>query len=683
MNIITQLHIITLILLLSFVHICSPTNSWCAIDPSQVLVLYNADWKEDLPLTELGQDSKEIADYYVLMHTDLNSGEKPYILGLSCQHGIKIIDESRHLNHSHLQEDSSDNKAGVELIKRRWLVDSAVCDSELRDSRLIEFTLPGGSEGWNIETLQIEIDPDDGSSITIVKNGQAELSRLVAVNHGKDWTVRFNANAFTRGGVTVHASCERVDGEKSAWEATYVDVDNVKFSTTGSDGVRDDQNYLEDIELPLKAFLENPENARPDGTLLKDHILFIVVAYGLPRTAIAPYGIARGITEQLNNFGAIIDFGQRLQLLYYDIETVMGAVPKAYRFASKEPFTTFYFRSPQAWPLYGDKANPFVHPQLYKKKKRSLDDLSDPVQFNQQNRKKYTNRHLYFVMRIDATDPLQARGLIDRAVYASRYAGSAMDNISGEEQPAQVGRSKTGKWLRDKGFHRLYYAGQGKHRLEFFHLTSNGKFLNTDPVYLPGGVGGTVISHNGWKKGEMLQDLARGVTTTVGAAKVYRGAPHIHNKSWWDDEILYPFLLKGRTMGEALLMNQIHLGWISTFVGDPLYRLPLKPVKDVEIPKFDENSDVHVWIKKGKDNRKKVWLMVDLDSTPVAPEIAQLRAVAADDTEVVCQTFEARPSVCLGTKKEVCGHNWQVEVIDPYGNRYHQNVLIDCDAASK
>jgi hypothetical protein len=38
--------------------------------PDQVLVLYNADWRKDVDGSEPGQDSKEVAEYYVRMHTD-------------------------------------------------------------------------------------------------------------------------------------------------------------------------------------------------------------------------------------------------------------------------------------------------------------------------------------------------------------------------------------------------------------------------------------------------------------------------------------------------------------------------------------------------------------------------------------------------------------------------------------
>ena len=52
-------------------------GAYADITPSQVLVLYNADWKDDHPLTEKGQDSKEIAEHYVKVNTDAATGEKP------------------------------------------------------------------------------------------------------------------------------------------------------------------------------------------------------------------------------------------------------------------------------------------------------------------------------------------------------------------------------------------------------------------------------------------------------------------------------------------------------------------------------------------------------------------------------------------------------------------------------
>ena len=656
-----------------------PAVAWCAVSPSQVLVLYNADWTNDAPLTAPGQDSLEIAEHYRRMHTDPATGEQPYLLGLKCRHGLRVIDELRHLNEAHLAEDSSDNAAGVTLNKRRWLTDTKATDRALRDSRFIEFTLPGGPDGWRFHTLQLSLKPDDGPSIRVVQDGQVLDKAKAASNHGNDWTLRLDGKKFAPGALTVEASCETIDGKRHDWQARYVDADDVHFSPAGRDGVRDDGNYLKDVEEPLKAFLEDPANARPDGTLLKDHILFIVVGYGLPRSASATWGIARGVTNSLSDHGPSIDFGQRVQLIYYNEARVMGIEPKPHRFAGKGPFSDFLLRAPQAWPLFGLGGNPFAHPRAYQKKTAPFEASSVHVEFNSVNRRKFADRHLYFVARVDGADPLQARGLIDRAVYASSFGGVGMGQLEGHDYPqsqARVGKlagSKTGVWLWERGVRHL---NASRNRLEFLQLPPGDGFFNADPVYLPGGVGGTVISHNGWSRGEMVQDLARGVTGTVGTAKLGNGAPHIHNQSWWDDEILYPALFKGVSLGEALLMNQVHLGWIATFVGDPLYRLPTVPRRAEEGPRFDPARDVAILTVKGEN--KDVWLTVDLGSTAAAPQVAQLRAVAEDGRVVVCPTFEARPTVKLGEPKQVCGSTWQVEVIDPFGQRWSEPVPVDC-----
>lgn len=655
-------------------------SAWCAISSSHVLVLYNADWDEDAPLSGPGQDSKEIAEHYVRMHTDPVTGEKPYLLGLTCRHGNRLAGPARHLDEAHLAEDSEDNTAGVELTKRRWLSGGEETDQTLRDSRFVEFTLPGGPDGWRVNTLQMEIKPDDRSKIRVVQDGQIAVQGQIAFNRGKGWTLRLDGKSFTAGSMAVHASCENNEGKRHEWQARYVDIDDVKFSRTGRDGVRDDRNFLEDVALPVKAFLEDPANARPDGTLLRDHVLFIVICYGLPRTANATYGISRGVTEITGDHGAIIDFGQRLQLLYYDEEKVMGAAPKPHRFAGKGAFSDFFLRAPQAWPLYGATANPFAHPLAYGKK-GGFDQLPEPLCFQPSSRAKFLDRPLYFVMRIDGENPQQARGLIDRAVYASKHAGPAMGSIAVDEyarSKERVGKletSKVGKWLWGKGWRQIYYGGAARDRLELLRLPPGAPFFNTEPVYLPGGVGGTVISHNGWKKGEMLQDLARGVTATVGAAKVYQGAPHIHNKSWWDDEIFYPFLVRGKTLGEALLMNQVHLGWIATFIGDPLYRLPQGIFEEADTPRFNPERDVQICTKKSEV--QEVWLIVDLGSTPAAPKVAQMRAISEDGREAVCRTFEAKPYVKLGSAKDACGGRWRVEVVDPFGKGFAADVVVD------
>jgi hypothetical protein len=646
-----------------------------AVTPSQVLVLYNADWIEDRPLTEKGQDSQEIAEHYINMHTDPDTGEKPYILGLNCDHGVKVLDEARHLNEVHLAEDSHDNLAGVVLTRKPFLLEPASPNDQLRDSRMVEFTLPGGRSKWDIETLHVEVEPAKGDPLTLAHKGLIVGAGQIAGNNTDAWTLRANVKSFVNGPVTLKASCVDVEGKKHSWEAEYVDVDDVELSCTGEDGKRDDLNFLEDVAQPVKAFLEDPKQARADGTLLKDHILFMVVCYGLPRTAIAPCGIARGITENIGNYGAIIDFGQRLQLLYYDLDKVMGTQLRGYRYAGKSPFSDFFFRSPQSRPLMG-KANPFVHPQLYTSG-ASLSKGPQPPAYTSENRSRNPERFLYFVSRIDAPDPLQAKALIDRSVYASTYAGPQMGILpdktysKDKQRVGALERSGAGTLLWEHGYRYLYYAGQGRNLLECGRLTPEDGFLNDGIAYLPGGIAATVISHNGWNNGEMVKDLNNGVTATAGAARVYHGAPHIHNKSWWDDDIFYSALLHGRTLGEAWLMNQIHLGWITTFVGDPMMTWAGKYAASPHPLKFDADKDVRFKVVKGEKNHKEVWLQVDLNADVAHPQVAQLEAVSVNGKRVISSTFDAFPSVCLGAKDESSGE-WTLRLMTPFGHKVEE-----------
>ncbi|WP_025321601.1 hypothetical protein [Deferrisoma camini] len=635
------------------------------VRPSQVLVLYNADWSGDAPLTDPGPDSREIAELYVARHTDPATGERPYLLGLRCRHRMG------HLNGPHLVEESRDNGAGVVL---RGEGRAAAPAGEVRDSRLVELVLPKTEAGWRFDTLRVVLWPEKGDPVVVVDRGRSRFPKRVSVQEEGKWNVRLNGRSFLTGPLTAEASIEDTTDKVHTWTARYADILDVSCSRTGADGVPDDRNFEEDVAEPVRRFLEDPANARPDGTLLKDHVLFLVVCYGLPKTAAATYGIARGVTASRGDHGPAVSLEQRLQLLYYDVEGALGFVPRPHRFNGRNPFTAYLFRAPQAWPLYGKRVNPFLHPLAYKKDKGSLDALPDPLRFTPQNRARFPGRHLYFAMRVDGTTPLEARGLIDRAVYAIRYAGPAMGVLSGvtlsknEERVGSVDRNRAGVLLWARGYRHVYYRYTSSQRLALFTLRPGSGFWNQTDVYLPGGVQGTVISNNGWNRrtAAMVRALARGVTVTVGAARVYNGAPHIHDKSWWDDEILYPLLLRGYTVGEALLANQMHLEWITTFVGDPLYRLPSEPEPDTRPPSI-ASGGVRTYRYLTEEGKKALWVAVDLDQTR-GPEVAQMRLTAGDQT-AVCQTFEARPYVSLLRTDAVDRGPWKIELLDPYGNR--------------
>ena len=654
-----------------------PILSYAQITPSQVLVIYNQDWKGDHPLTQKGQDSKEIANYYVKMHTDPLTGEKPYILGLSAKNG-------QDLNRSHLAEKSRDNKSGVILAHIPNMIGST---RTLRDGRLIEFKLPGNTSKWNLDTLNIRIGTKSGKisdRLTIIDQGKNLFSGRVKLAPSGKFTVRLNGTGFRRGPFTAFASCTDKQGRTKRWKAGYHDIKDVKISHTGPDNTRDDKNYLEYVEIPIKKFLEDPANALEHGRLLKDHILYFVISYGLPRTCIATYGIERGITSAPNNFGSIIDLGQRLQMMYYDFDQVVGTTPRPYKFDTKNSFSAYLFRAPQTRPLYGPKVNPFLHPDTYNSK-TTRKDLSKAADFTVENRQKNSARHLYFSMRLDGKNPVQAKSLIDRSIYAQKYATPRMGVVKG--QPISQNKTSTGslkyspagKMFWKSGYKRIFYNYQAKHRLELFRLPPSAPFFNQAPVYLPGGVATTVISNSGWntEKSDVYRYLRSGISVTACAARVYKGAPHIHNKSFWDDTVFYPAVLNGKTAGEAFLMNQTHLEWITCFIGDPLLRLPQKTAPLPEILHAPDIEITLVRLPKTKAPRKTA-IQAHLRTDSRLPKVAQMKARPVNpeqDTFYVCDTFDATPHVVMDTKSLVKHDHWMLYFMDPFGRETRK--LID------
>lgn len=647
---------------------------FAAVSPTQVLVLYNADWTGDAPLTDPGQDSKEIAEHYVRRHTDPATGDKPYLLGLRCVHG------KNHLDAAELAEDSADNASGVVLRRGGKVAGSA---GEMRDSRGVELVLPKAGKPWRFETLRLELRPPRGAPLVLVEGGQSLHGPRVAVQAEGEWNVRTDGRSFIPGPFVARAQCEDAEGALQRWEAEYCDVLDVSCSRTGPDGVRDDRNYLDDVESQVKAFLEDLKNALPDGALLKDHVLFLVPVWGLPRAARATYGIARGVTAARSDHGPVIALDQRLQLLSYDVEGALGFAPRTHRFNGGGPFTAYLFRAPQAWPLYGPAANPFLHSRVYEK-----DALTQgsALPFTPENRRGIPGRHLYFVTRIDAMTPLEARGLVDRAAYFSRYGPPPSPDpapntpIDPQQQRALSG-NQTAAFLRERGVGHLGMTVMAGALLEFLPAEPAPGLLNGTKVYYPGGIAAGVISHNGWDwyRGPIRDHLARGVTVTAGAARVASGsgAPHIHSKSWWDDDVLYPCLAEGRTLGECMLRNQTHLEWVTAYAGDPLMRWPVSADADTTAPVPAWDEAFRVAEMDGPEGTRGVWVRVGLRSEAGSVETAQMRVSRQGTAAAVCQTFEAAPYAMLGAPDEVYGRTWRFAFVDPFGNRTEAEHKIE------
>ncbi|MCF8107507.1 MAG: hypothetical protein K9J81_00790 [Desulfohalobiaceae bacterium] len=639
---------------------------------SQVLVLFNKDWKGDHPLSQPGQDSKEVAEHYVRMHTDPKTGEQPYLLGLHCVHG------AGHLNRPHLRERSHDNTSGVVLKTLKRQISAT---DTMRDGRLVEFSLPGQPANWNLDSFNLYLSSKFGTldqRVTVISDGENRYPDQVQFKRQGPWTVRLNGSRFRRGSFTVFASCKDTKGQSHQWQAGYKDVRDIICTRTGPDKTRDDKHFLDDVAQTVKGFLTDSKHARPDGTLLKDHILFIVISYGLPKTALARYGIARGITRSSQGFGSIVSLEQRLQLLFYDLEEVMGFTPKPHRFQSGDRFTRFYFRALQAWPLYGQAANPFLHPKVYKLSKKELGDPEEILRFTARNRKKHPKRHLYFSMRLDAQSAMQARGLIDRAVYASCYGGPEMGTLSAsdlsrsKERVGWLDQNRAAQSYWSRGYRFLYYKPSSSRRLVLFPLQAGQGFFNIEKVFLPGGLDVVIESHQGWNResSHFFKMLKKGVTVTAAAGRVYSGAPHIHNQSFWDDNVLHACFLKGWTIGESLLHTQVHLEWITSFIGDPLYRLPGRPGLDRVAPQPDTENGIR-FIKQTGSKRGVIYSVIaNLDHTAIRPEVAQMRVYDQNDrskTIGVSQSFLARPRADVTRLPE--SGSVVVELIDPFGNR--------------
>ena len=649
--------------------------------PSRVLVLYNADWEPSHPLISSEQDSKAVAEHYVRMHTDPITGEKPYMLGLTHKRSSKSI-----LSGVHLEERSTDNGCGVVYQPQGSKGPLSACD--MRDSRLVEVVLPKAEIPWDLGTLRLEIESDAGSDNTrkvLVENGQSLFPGSVTVQQGGDWHVRALGRLLLEGPFTAKVTCEDANGKSHEWNAAFHDIRDASVSSTGADGVRDDQNYLDWVENPIKAFLEDPVNARPDGTLLKDHILYFVISYGLPRTVCAPLGIAVGINDQLRDFGAQIDFGQRLQLMYYDLESLHRNEVQTMRFAPRSAskpgaFRDYFFRTSLAKPLWGADINPFVHPKLYQKEKNKAS--FDAPRFTSAQRALRRDRHLFFAMRIDGADAMDSMELVDRAVYASRFAGPEMGVLPGIpltealERTGKISPGSPAQPFWDLGYRHLFQHERGRTRLELFNLAPGSGFFNAGDVFLPGGSATFVQSSQGWnmKDSRFLEYLRQGVTITAGAARVApKVTPHIHSQSFWDEGVFYPYLLKGRPMGEILLMNQIHMGWITSFVGDPLYSLPLAPQRPQALPALTWKN-VRVSSVNDPEQGKGYLVMADLGATPLEPRLAQMRLVrkdagANDNATRVFERFSSRPYVFVSRRDARESGVWKMELMDPFGNR--------------
>ena len=660
--------------------------------PDQVLVLYNRDWTEDLPGTEAGQDSEEIARYYVARHTDPVTGARPYLLGLSCKHrrGPGTAGPAAlHLNGESIEEKSSDNYWGwVYTGKGRPLRAGRRGRQKLYLlSSHIRCYVPADEVDWKSVTLKVAPVGDASKAQVVYAAGKAARAGTVGVRRvvargrrgkGNVRVLSFDARKVGfRGDVSVRLSAKDRTGKIVLdQEERFFDPADFAFSRTGPDGIRDDLHYLEDVEGPVKAFLEDPANA-VGGTLLKDRILYIVICYGLPKTVRRHFGIAQGAIPSRRDFGTLISLGQRLEMAYYDVEAVrpprLGALELRERvgaFGAVVPASVYWY------PFAGRRDQPYLHPAAYR-------DFSaqpglkppwrPPPHFSPQRRREFPKRFLFVCSRIDAADPRVARRQIDSAVYATRYLTPLIGGKGGRGWSGAEALSATEGKCGAEELKALGFAGAGAstHRSAYLHRRPGGG-------YYPGGVDWYVISSNGLNRNlsHVRRALRAGVTVTGGAARAYRGCPHTTTHAWWDGRVFYHFLFRGFSLGEAWLLSRYKIGWVTCFFGDPLYRPDLRRTRpDATPPRVARPEDISLAVAPAGGEYYAV-LTAELHTTPANPELvrAEVRYWPKDHRDGAATSvqpeFRLRPRVILAGLKPQTTYAYRLRLIDPYENTF-------------
>ena len=713
----TEVNMRTMILCCMFCAVCFAA---AAAAPDQVLVLYNADYRIDQDDSEPGQDSREVAEYYVGRHTDPATGRKPWILGVTCIHG------KDHLNQFRLPEDSSDNLYGLEFVgegepPKRWPV---------ADSRQAQMKIPKADlEKVNLTTVTITVGRPDGSAKKVIFDQGAALKGYGVTETDQDGRLySFDAKQAMRGTIEVVLEAKDKQGEPATSQRyTFYDIDDFALSITGIDKVRDDKNYLEDIELQVKDFLEDPKNATADGTLLKDHILYIVVCHGLPKVVTSIYGVGRGTGESLGDFGNGSSLQQRLMLAYLDPPAINylyighGSTMARMPFERGLPARFIKYTRPfgldglrrqvlcnaLAYGLLGN-FNPYMHPGTFSN--NDVKDMYDqaryadpkhrlkpplyksqqdqPPHFTTQTRKAHPKASfLYWCMRIDGRSPAIAKAQVDGAIYGTRYftpsQGQCYNRLAGPLpiQPAvRLGLDE----LKELGFSLQPELNKPPAVIERPLLFS--AFFSDGPRYveegeiagqsgvLPGGIIHAIKSANGWMNNEdqfatyLEKMIEAGATVTAGLGGV--GGAHITSASWWDDRIFYYHLFRGYELGEVLLMSTTYLDWVTAYIGDPLYRpnvLVNKP--DTTPPALD--GPIAVEVLPAKDSYCAI-LTAKLKQTPSNPEMAEMAADYGADRNKTNVTsnwrFSAQPHVILTGLKAGSTCYYTVHLSDGYAN---------------
>ena len=669
-------------------------------DPDQVLVLYNADWTRDVEGSDPGQDSREVAEYYVRMHTDPETGKCPRVLGLRCVHG------KQHLNHWVIEEKSQDNKDGI-VFKGKGPGPKA--GEWARDSRAVELVIEPGETGIEWETVDIQCRSSHGGewlpvSPQVTGAPRKKGRRIVypEVEPGRGRCYLFDAHAHVPGTVEVRVQAKDPTGRKVRERLfNCYDRDDFRFSETGPDGIADDLHFQEDVALPVKRFLEDPKNALPDGTPLKEHVLYMVVCHGLPYACEGVFGIERGVTSSPRDHGDLASLENRLQTLYYGwgfpirppvISMYMSGGPEA-----REGLRNHRITTAMRHPLIGRSWNPYMHPDTYGfRTSQEPPRIFRPAQFPEVRKQRPSPYFAYGVSRIDGEGPEDAKRQVDYAVYASRHLRPEMDcrvrqgDLSGAGTEDLSGRmdkvDEQGLW-GPEALEALGFPVSRGHALPFMARPpedepgSESAGEKAAYGYYPGGMDLTIASNNGWNMGRHVgiwRQVAKGVSVSACGGPASGGGPHITSATFWDPRILMHFLFRGRDLGECFLFSTCYVNWSTSLLGDPLYHPDLRrTVPDTIPPRVASRDDVAIRLVPTMDGFAGT-LRTKVRSTPGNPEVARLRvtyAAKGDARERKSRSplYSSRPRVVLRDLDPEAQYTLHLVLRDPYGNETNLN----------